>query len=256
MSKIDLDKLSCNPPKDADKDKIKEQTLKMKAELDELQNRLYAGREHAVLIVLQGMDASGKDGTVRNVFENINPQGIDVQAFKVPTAEESAHDFLWRVHKYTPERGMIQIFNRSYYEDILVTRVHKTIDDKTAKRHIEDINNFEKLLVHSGTHILKFFLHISKDEQTERLEERTSIQKKMWKFSSNDEKEAQYWDEYQKYYAECIENCDVEPWIIVPANKNWYKEYIVTKALYDLLKSLHLKYPKVDIKQEEEQAKK
>jgi len=251
MSKIDLDKISCNPPKDADKEKIKAKTLKMKEELDELQNRLYAARQHAILIVLQGMDASGKDGTVRNVFENINPQGINVCSFKTPTAEELAHDFLWRIHKHTPERGMIQIFNRSYFEDILVTRVHKLIDDKTAKKHIEDINNFEKLLLHNNTYILKFFLHISKDEQTERLNERTTIAKKMWKYSGNDEKEAQHWDEYQKYYAECIEQCNEAPWTIVPANKNWYKEYIVTKELYDLLKSLHLKYPKIDIKEEE-----
>ncbi len=246
MANIHLSKIDPNPPEDLDKHYVKKHTKKMQQGLDELQNKLYAGHQHSILIVLQGMDASGKDGAVRNVFESINPQGVSVHSFKVPTEEELSHDFLWRIHKQTPGKGMIQIFNRSYYEDILVTRVHKMIDTKTAKKRIKAINDFEQLLAENYTHILKFYLHISKEEQTERLNERLTIPKKMWKYNSNDFKEAEYWNDYQKFYEDCFNLCNEVPWIIVPANKNWYKEFVVTEALYNLLKKLNLKYPTLE----------
>lgn len=243
MSKIQLSKISANPPKSLEKDEIKKETKKLQESLDELQNKLYAEHKHSLLIVLQGMDASGKDGAVRKVFEGVNPQGISVHSFKVPTEYELSHDFLWRIHQQTPPKGMIKIFNRSHYEDILVTRVHKLIDNKTAKQRIDAINNFEKLLLQNNTHILKFYLHIDQEEQATRLQERLDIPRKMWKYNSNDLVEAKSWDLYKKYYEICFEQCNEVPWIIVPSNKNWYKEFVVTQAVHNQLTALHSKYP-------------
>ena len=173
MGKIKLKDISTRAPDGWDKQETKEKLADILAELDELQNLLYAESKHAVLIIIQGMDASGKDGAVRNVLGKLNPQGVLVRSFKVPTAEELSHDFLWRIHAHTPPKGYIQVFNRSQYEDILVTRVHKWIDDKTARKRMKAINDFERLLMeHNDTHILKFYLHISPKEQRERLEER------------------------------------------------------------------------------------
>lgn len=243
MALIKLDKLSADPPKDAEKDHYKKKTKAFQKDIDEWQNKLYAAHKDAILIVFQGMDASGKDGAVRSVFSEVNPQGISVHSFKVPTKEEADHDFLWRIHKQTPEKGMIKIFNRSHYEDILVTRVHKLISDKTAKERIRAINDFEQLLSSNNTHILKFYLHITPEEQAERLAERMQIKRKMWKYNAADAVEAKSWKQYKKYYEECFKHCDEVPWIIVPANKNWYKEYIVAKAVCDLLKKINPRYP-------------
>lgn len=244
MSKIKLSRIDTRAPESFDKKDTKEKLEKILEELDELQNLLYAEHKHSVLVVIQGLDASGKDGAIRNVFGHLNPQGVTVQSYKAPTPEELAHDFLWRIHQHTPGSGMIQVFNRSHYEDILVTRVHKLCDDETAKKRMKAINDFEELLQeHNHTHILKFYLHVSPEEQQQRLKERTSNPAKMWKYNENDFKEAKLWNEYMKAYEECFENCNKIPWIITPADQNWYKEYIIAKALSDLLKGFDMKYP-------------
>src|SRR5882757_2163914 len=237
MGKIKLKDISTRAPKDLDKESTKEKNLKIIDELDELQNLLFAESKHSVLIVIQGMDASGKDGVVRNVLGKLNPQGVAVKSFKAPLAEELAHDFLWRVHSHTPAKGMIQVFNRSHYEDILITRVHKWCDDKTARLRMKAINDFERLLTeHNNTHILKFYLHISPKEQKVRLEERINNPAKQWKYNEDDLKEAKFWNDYMEMYEDCFEHCDKAPWTIVPADQNWYKEFVIATAVRDLLK--------------------
>ena len=243
MANTSFLKISTRAPKNFNKDKIKEKTAKILVELDELQNLLFAESKHSVLVVIQGMDASGKDGAIRDVFGQLNPQGVLVKSFKAPTAEELAHDFLWRIHQNTPSKGMIQIFNRSHYEDILITRVHKWCDDKTAKQRIKAINDFEELLVNNNTNILKFYLHISKEEQHERLTERLDIPQKQWKYNEKDFEEAKLWKEYMNAYEDCFKNCNKIPWIITPSDQNWYKEYIISSNLYNLLKGLKMRYP-------------
>ncbi len=247
MGKIKLSEISTRAPKDWDKQDKKAELVDIIEELDELQNMLYAEDKHSVLIVLQGMDASGKDGLIREVFSQINPHGVSVTPFKVPTKEELSHDFLWRIHKNTPQKGMIKIFNRSHYEDILVTRVHEIIDDATAEKRIQAINDFERLLTeHNNTHILKFYLHVSQEEQHERLMERLTIPRKMWKYNSNDFDESAKWDLYMGYYEEAFNRCNKIPWHIVPADQNWCKAYYVAKTLRDTLRSLDMKYPVIE----------
>lgn len=242
--RYDLLKINTRAPKELDKDEIKKKTIAVIQELDELQNLLYAEGKHSVLIVMQGMDASGKDGLIRDVFGQMNPQGVKVCSFKVPTQEEAAHDFLWRIHKQAPERGTIQVFNRSHYEDILVTRVHGTCDDATARERMQAINDFEQLLTrHNNTHILKLYLHISHKEQQERLQERIHIPRKMWKYNESDFKESERWDDYRKYYGEAFEQCDAVPWHIIPSDQNWYKSFLVATLLRDTLKGLKMQYP-------------
>jgi PPK2 family polyphosphate:nucleotide phosphotransferase len=244
MPSIKLKDVSTRAPKDFDKNESKEKLISILQELDDLQNLLYAESKHSLLVVIQGMDASGKDGAVRNVFGKLNPQGVMVKSFKAPTAEELAHDFLWRVHAHSPAKGMIQIFNRSHYEDILVTRVHKWCDDKTAKKRMQAINDFEKLLTeHNNTAILKFYLHISPEEQQQRLSERIKDPTKQWKYNQNDFAEAKLWDDYMKMYEDCFENCNDIPWTIVPADQNWYKEYIIAKTVKNTLKEFNMQFP-------------
>lgn len=244
MPIIKLSKISTKAPKTFDKEKTKETTTKILEELNELQNLLFAENKHSVLVVIQGMDASGKDGAIKNVFGKLNPQGVLVKSYKAPTPEELAHDFLWRIHQHAPAKGMIQIFNRSHYEDILITRVHKWCDDKTAKQRMSAINHFEDLITtHSNTHILKFYLHISKEEQAERLEERIKDPHKQWKYNANDFAEAKLWKEYMSAYEDCFANCNKQPWTITPADQNWYKEYIIATELHKLLSSLKMQYP-------------
>jgi len=244
MSSVRLKDIVTRAPKDFDKKETKEKLETILLELDDLQNLLYAESKHSLLIVIQGMDASGKDGAVRNVFGKLNPQGVLVKSFKTPTAEELSHDFLWRVQAHAPAKGMIQIFNRSHYEDILITRVHKWCDDKTAKKRMDAINNFEKLLTeHNNTTILKFYLHISPEEQQLRLNERIKDPTKQWKYNENDFAEAKLWDDYMKMYEECFENCNYIPWAIVPADQNWYKEYVIATALKDTLKKFNMQFP-------------
>jgi PPK2 family polyphosphate:nucleotide phosphotransferase len=244
MGNIKLGDISTRAPKNLVKEKVKIKTEKIQQELDELQNLLYAQSKHAVLVVIQGMDASGKDGAIRNVFGNLNPQGVTVQSFKAPTASELSHDFLWRVHLHAPPKGMIQIFNRSHYEDILITRVHKMIDDETAFLRMKAINDFEELLhVHNNTEVLKFYLHVSPEEQNGRLEERLNDTTKQWKYNEGDFAEAKNWKDYMSAYEDCFNICNRIPWTIVPADQNWYKEYIITEALCSRLKSLKMRYP-------------
>jgi len=244
MAGIKLANISTRAPKNLDKDKTREKTQKMLEKLDELQYLLYAENRHALLVVLQGMDAGGKDGAIRHVFGSLNPQGVRVTSFKVPTAQELSHDFLWRIHKQVPQKGMIQVFNRSHYEDVLVTRVHKLIDDKTAHQHMDSINDFEKHLQRNGTTILKFYLHISKEEQAKRLQERIDDPRKQWKYNAGDFKERQRWHDYLHYYEEVFDKCGPDiPWTIVPTDQNWYKEYLITKKVYETLKGFQMKYP-------------
>ena len=200
MATIKLKNISTRAPKRYNKEKTKIKTEEILLELDDLQNLLYAEGKHAILVVIQGMDASGKDGVIRDVFGELNPQGVTVKSFKVPTEEEMAHDFLWRIHAAAPRKGLIQIFNRSQYEDILVTRVHK-------------------------------------------LNERIHDPAKMWKYNEKDFEEAKHWDIYMKMYEDCFAHCNAVPWHIIPADQNWYKEYLIASALHSTLKQLNMQYP-------------
>jgi PPK2 family polyphosphate:nucleotide phosphotransferase len=244
MGKVRLKEISTRAPEGWDKAEIKKKTEKILEELDELQNLLYAEHKHSVLAVIQGMDGSGKDGVIRNVFGQMNPQGVTVKSFKVPTEEEFAHDFLWRVHQAAPSKGMIQIFNRSHYEDILVTRVHKWCDDETARKRMDAINAFEELLQkHNNTHILKFYLHVSPEEQQQRLTERLHDPAKMWKYNEKDLEEAKLWNLYMEMYEDCFNNCNKPAWTIVPSDQNWVKEYTIASQLRDLLAGLKMQFP-------------
>lgn len=225
------------------KAKAKAETAKLIAKLDGLQERLYANATRSLLIVLQGMDTSGKDGTIKNVMSGVNPQGCKVAAFKSPSNDELAHDFLWRVHREVPPKGYIGIFNRSHYEDVLITRVHGWVTDKVVKRRFNQIREFEELLSESGTVVLKFFLHISKDEQKERLEVRIADPEKRWKWNSGDLEERKLWGEYQKAFEDVIAATSTEqaPWYVVPANRKWYRNLIVANCVVNALEDMKLK---------------
>jgi PPK2 family polyphosphate:nucleotide phosphotransferase len=213
--------------------------------LASLQDRLYAGAKHAVLIVLQGMDTAGKDGTIKHVMTGLNPQGVTVAPFKVPTPEEAAHDFLWRVHRQAPAKGMIAIFNRSHYEQVLVVRVHGLEPEESWRRHYDQVNEFEQGLVENGTTILKFFLHLSRDEQRRRLQDRVDTPQKQWKFRKADLEERKYWEDYQRAYEDALSKCSTEvaPWYVVPADHNWFRNYAVAEILAHTLQGLDLRYP-------------
>lgn len=244
MPAINLHELSTRAPKDFDKEETKKKTKAILNDLDDLQNLLFAESKHSLLVVLQGMDASGKDGLMRDVFSRMNPQGVQVRAFKVPTEEELSHDFLWRVHHHAPAKGMIQLFNRSHYEDVLVTRVKGIIDDTTAVKRMKAINDFEQLLVeHNDTQILKFYLHVSEERQLERLQERLHNPAKMWKHNEEDLKEVKRRDQYLQYYEEIFEHCSKVPWHIVPSDQNWYKEYMVAHKVREVMQSLEMQFP-------------
>ena len=218
---------------------------KHRKKLDELQELLAADGSQALLIVLQAMDTGGKDGTIRHIFSGVNPQGVVVSQFKTPTPREAAHDFLWRVHAEVPRRGLIGIFNRSHYEDVLVTRVHKIISDKVAKRRLREINNFEEMLTDNGVTILKFFLHISQKEQTARLRARCDDVDKHYKISESDFHERRYWDEYQQVYQDALRATSHKhaPWFVIPADHKWYRNVAISKILVDTLESMKLAYP-------------
>jgi PPK2 family polyphosphate:nucleotide phosphotransferase len=202
-------------------------------ELGELQELLAAAQDHSLLVVLQGMDTSGKDGTIRHVLSHVNPQGCDVYSFKVPTQEELAHDFLWRVHKVTPGKGIVGIFNRSHYEDVLVARVHNLVPEKVWSRRYQEINDFEQLLTENGMIILKFYLHISYDEQERRLLARGQDKDKAWKLSAEDWEDRKYWKDYEQAYEDVLSKCstDKAPWHIVPANHKWYRNLAVAHTV-------------------------
>lgn len=244
MANIKLKNIDTRAPKKLNKEATKKETIKLKMKLEELQNLMYAEGKHALLVVLQGMDASGKDGVIKNVFDAVNPMGCRVVAFKKPTELEMKHDFLWRIHNQVPEKGMIHVFNRSQYEDVLIQRVHNWVDAKTIKQRFQHINNFEKLLVESGTVIVKFYLHISKEEQLGRLQERMSDPTKMWKYNEQDLQERELWNDYMKAYEDAFTNCQqAAEWQVVPADQNWYKEYVIAKRVVEELEALRMKFP-------------
>jgi len=211
---------------------------KLSQELGELQQLLAAAKHHSLLIVLQGMDTSGKDGTIRQVMAQVNPLGCEVRSFKGPTSREQTHDFLWRVHRVVPGRGMINIFNRSHYEDVLVVRVHDLVPEKVWRRRYAAINHFEHLLAQNDMIILKFYLHISNEEQEKRLLARQEEKTKAWKLSSADWAERKYWNEYQDAYQDALSKCSTEeaPWYIVPANRKWYRNLLVARTLVSTLR--------------------
>jgi PPK2 family polyphosphate:nucleotide phosphotransferase len=213
--------------------------------LSELQHLLYADRRYALLIVLQGLDAGGKDGTIRHVMSGVNPQGCKVTSFKVPTPEERSHDFLWRVHKAVPERGDIGIFNRSHYEDVLVVRVHRMVPKDVWSKRYGQINEFEHMLAESGVRILKFFLHISKAEQKRRIQARIADPTRNWKLSPADVEERSYWDDYIKAYEDALRKCSTSwaPWYVIPADHKWLRNYLIAELIVQALEDMKLKYP-------------
>jgi len=227
------------------KEEAKEETLKLNSQLEELQEIFYAQGKHKLLVVLQGMDTSGKDGTIRKVFDSVNPQGVRVANFKSPTPQELDHDFLWRVHREVPGKGQITIFNRSHYEDVLIVRVHNMVPKSVWKKRYDLINDFERLLYHEGTTILKFYLHIDKKEQKERLQARLDNPDKHWKFNPADVEEREYWDDYIDAYEEAIEqtSTDYAPWYIIPANRKWYRNLVISRILLKKLEELEVDYP-------------
>lgn len=244
-SKVDLQDFDPNYHGDSDKESAQKEIKSLQAELQELQERLYAEGKQSLLIVLQAMDTGGKDGTIKKVFEGINPQGVQVTSFKAPTPEELAHDFLWRVHHHTPPKGYIGIFNRSHYEDVLVVRVNNLVPATVWKQYYQHINHFERLLADSGTRILKFYLHISKDEQKKRLQSRLDTPEKNWKFSSGDLPVREQWNEYMKAYETVLERCntDYAPWYVIPANRKWYRDLVVIRTIVAALKDMNPAYP-------------
>lgn len=232
-------------------DGLKEEVAKAALErhrkdLADQQELLYASQQSSILIVLQGMDTAGKDGTISHIFTGVNPQGCDVASFKVPTPLESRHDFLWRCHQQAPAAGMIKIFNRSHYEQVLSPRVHKMINAKTARENMDQINDFESMLAENGTLILKFFLHISREEQKARLQSRIDTPDKHWKLSDADLKERAFWPQYVAAYEDILSHTSRKhaPWFIIPADHKWFRNDAISRILVDVLVSLKLDFPK------------
>lgn len=243
---VKLNSISTKAEKSIDKEATKTKTRELIESIQQLQDKLIASKKYAVLVILQGMDASGKDGAIKNVFGSLNPIGVNVHSFKKPTEEEMAHDFLWRVHQVVPKKGEITIFNRSHYEDVLIQRVHKWVNEKVIEQRFDAINDFEKLLENNDTKIIKCYMHISEDEQLERLEERKTNPEKMWKHDENDWEERKLWPQYRDAYESVFENCSKSAkWHIVPTDQNWYKEYIIAKLLKDTLEDLKLEFPQL-----------
>jgi len=227
------------------KEKAAKEIERNAAVTGDLAYRLYAENRRAVLLVLQGMDTSGKDGTIRTVTTGVNPQSCQVMPFKQPSTEELDHDFLWRIHQAVPRRGNIGIFNRSHYEDVLVVRVHKLVPESQWRKRYEQINEFEELLVEGGITLLKCFLHIGKDEQRERLQSRLDEPDKRWKFNHADLEERKLWDDYQRAYEDALTRCNTAhaPWYIVPADRKWYRNLVVSQILREALEKLNPKFP-------------
>lgn len=243
MPSINIQDLSTTPPNDWNEKEGKKQTEKYLKEIEKLQNILMAGEEKSLLIILQGMDAAGKDSTVRKVLAVMNPIGMNVVAFKKPSSLEMSHDFLWRIHQVVPRKGQVTVFNRSHYEDVLVQRVHKWVDEDTIKKRFKHINNFEELLTDQGTVILKLFLNISPEEQLKKLDERTVNPEKYWKHNQNDYEERKHWSEYMKCYEDVLNQCSNIPWHVIPCDNKKYKEYLVAKKVYETLKDMQLHFP-------------
>ena len=238
---------------EGNKEEGKAELDQLNDELEVLQELFYAEQKHRLLIVLQGMDTSGKDGVIRHVFDGVNPQGVRVANFKVPTPEELSHDYLWRVHKQTPRKGEIVIFNRSHYEDVLVVRVHSLVGENVWKKRYDQINAFERLLAEEGTTILKFYLHIDKKEQKERLQARLDEPDKNWKFNPGDLEERKLWPEYQKAYEDVLSKTSTEyaPWHIIPSNRKWYRNLLIGQIIIETLKDMKMELPDVDFNPKE-----
>jgi len=224
------------------------EVAKQNQKLSELQEILYAEHKHKVLIVLQAMDTGGKDGAIRRVFSGINPQGVRIANFKAPTAEELDHDYLWRVHKVVPAKGEMTVFNRSHYEDVLVVRVHNIVPPEIVEKRYDQINAFEHHLAENGTTILKFYLHIDKDQQKERLQARLDDPSKHWKFRLGDLEERKLWPDYMKAFEDVLSKTSTNyaPWIIVPANRKWYRDLVISSILVKTLEDLKMKIPASD----------
>jgi PPK2 family polyphosphate:nucleotide phosphotransferase len=235
---VKLDRISAEPPDGMTEEKAAKRFETLGAELFDLQDAMWGAKLHGVLVVLQGRDAAGKDGTIKHVVGCLNPRGVNVVSFGVPTVEERQHDFLWRVHRHAPRLGEFAIFNRSHYEDVLVARVHKLAPKKVWKRRFEHIADFERLLGESNTIVLKFFLHITKKEQKQRLLEREERAETAWKLSAGDWQERERWDDYTEAYEDAIEKTSRKhaPWIVVPANAKWYRNLVVAEAIADALR--------------------
>ncbi|MEX0776155.1 MAG: polyphosphate kinase 2 family protein [Phycisphaeraceae bacterium] len=244
-SKVDLCKIPSQDDGGVDKIKGKAQFRKLRRNLATLQEALYAQHKHALLVVFQAMDTGGKDSTIRSVFTGVNPAGISVTSFKAPSTEERDHDYLWRIHDHAPPTGMIHVFNRSHYEDVLVVRVKNLVPAQRWKRRYEHINAFEKILHDEGTMIVKFYLHISKDYQKERLQRRLDRPDKHWKFNPDDLAERARWAEYQAAYDAALSHCSTKhaPWYIIPAERRWYRDLLIASVLVDTLTSLKMNYP-------------
>ena len=252
-SKVRIDDLDPDAkPLCDDKSEGKEKSAAIAERLGKLQELLYAEHIHKILIVLQGMDTSGKDGTVRHVMSGVSPAGVRVVSFKKPTPEELDHDFLWRVHAKTPGNGEIAVFNRSHYEDVLVVRVHELIKEKVWRKRYDQINAFEETLAAAGTVILKFFLHISKAEQRKRLQERIDDPTKHWKFQHGDLDERKLWDDYMRAYEEMLEKTSTKhaPWYAIPSDAKWYRNLVIGAVIVETLESLGMEYPSVDLSKE------
>ena len=245
--KVSLSKIDSAFSADLNKARGAEVLISLGEELNRLQELLYAASTHAVLVVLQGMDTSGKDGTIRHVMKWFNPQGCRVENFKVPTSEELAHDFLWRVHKVTPEHGQITVFNRSHYEDVLAARVLKLAPEKEWRKRYEKINEFEELLSENKTIIAKFFLHISKAEQEKRLLAREAAAEKSWKLSVGDWENRKLWSDYQRAYEDALGECSTPqaPWHVIPADKKWFRNVAVAQALVETLRPIKKEWSEV-----------
>lgn len=263
LKRIDLDRYRVKPgervdlarrdPNDTDgfdgeRDHAESLFEELNDRLEALQELLFAQGKHRVLIVLQAMDCGGKDGVIRRVFDGVNPAGVNVAAFKVPSAVEIAHDYLWRVHSRVPGNGEMVVFNRSHYEDVLVVRVLELVPEERWKKRYDHIKAFEQLLVDEGTTILKFYLHIDKDEQAQRLRERVADPVKRWKFRMGDLETRRRWDDYMKAYADAIERTSTAdaPWYVIPANRNWYRDLMCVSIIVDALERLAMTYPPVE----------
>jgi PPK2 family polyphosphate:nucleotide phosphotransferase len=236
--KVDLGRISADPPKGMTKEKAEERFASFAEELFNLQEEMFGAKVHSVLVVLQGRDTAGKDGTIKHVVGALNPRGVSVSSFGVPTEIERNHDFLWRIHGHTPALGEFGIFNRSHYEDVLVTRVKKLVPKKMWKARYRHIADFEQMLAEHGTLVLKYFLHITKDEQEERLLEREKDAKKAWKLNPNDWAEREYWKEYTEAYEDAISSTAAKhaPWTVVPANAKWYRNLVVAESIVETLR--------------------
>jgi PPK2 family polyphosphate:nucleotide phosphotransferase len=245
-SKIKLEHFDPGDTHGVDKEPGTDQLTKNLERLCEMQYKLYAEAKRSLLVVLQGIDAGGKDGTIKHVMSGLNPQGVDVTSFKVPEGAEKRHDYLWRIHRAVPEWGKIGIFNRSHYEDVLVVRVHNLVPKSVWSKRYDQINDFEHMLSESGVQIVKFLLYISKDEQAKRFRERLDDKSKNWKFSPADLKEREHWDEYTEAYQDMVRKCSTDraPWYVIPSNHKWFRDLAVSQVLVETLHRMDLKFPK------------